>query len=120
MNHSVNDKHRVVVIRCACCLTATTLINGNVHDNAPRFHIFKVAFLHQFRCGSSRNQNGCNDQIRLGKLDRLDEKAVLTADFVKSLKTSRHAIDYVDFSYEAPFIKLKGFDPNLEKDETKN
>ena len=52
--------------------------------------------------------------------DRLDEKAVLTADFVKSLKTSRHAIDYVDFSYEAPFIKLKGFDPNLEKDETKN
>ena len=59
-------------------------------------------------------------QIRLGKLDRLDEKAVLTADFVKSLKTSRHAIDYVDFSYEAPFIKLKGFDPNLEKEEGKS
>ena len=59
-------------------------------------------------------------QIRLGKLDRLDEKAVLTADFVKSLKTSRHAIDYVDFSYEAPFIKLKGFDPNFEKEEGKS
>lgn len=53
-------------------------------------------------------------QIRLGKLERLDEKAQLTADFVKSLKTSRHAIEYVDFSYEAPFIKLKGFDPNAE------
>lgn len=59
-------------------------------------------------------------QIRLGKLDRLDEKAVLTADFVKSLKTNRHAIDYVDFSYEAPFINLKGFDPNFEKEEGKS
>ena len=59
-------------------------------------------------------------QIRLGKLDRLDEKAVLTADFVKSLKTSRHAIDYVDFSYEAPFIKLKDFNPDLEKTDGKS
>lgn len=59
-------------------------------------------------------------QIRLGKLDRLDEKAVLTADFVKSLKTSRHTIDYVDFSYEAPFIKLKDFDPNLDKEDGKS
>lgn len=57
-------------------------------------------------------------QIRLGKLDRLDEKAQLTADFVKSLKTSKHAIEYVDFSYEAPFIKLKGFDPNADDKNT--
>lgn len=59
-------------------------------------------------------------QIRLGKLDRLDEKAVLTADFVKSLKTSRHTIDYVDFSYEAPFIKLKDFNPDLDKADGKS
>ena len=45
---------------------------------------------------------------------------MLTADFVKSLKTSRHAIDYVDFSYEAPFIKLKDFNPDLEKTDGKS
>lgn len=46
-------------------------------------------------------------QIRLGSLDRLDEKASLTDDFISDLRTSRHTIEYVDFSYEAPFIRMK-------------
>lgn len=45
--------------------------------------------------------------IRIGKLDRLDEKAQLIGDFLADRKTSRHAVDYVDFSYEAPFIRLR-------------
>lgn len=46
-------------------------------------------------------------QIRLGSLDHLEEKAALTQDFLKDLQTTRHAIEYVDFSYAAPFIRLR-------------
>jgi len=45
-------------------------------------------------------------QIRLGKLERLDEKAHLTEDFLRDLETNPHAVEYVDFNYTAPFIKL--------------
>ena len=46
-------------------------------------------------------------QIRLGSMERLDEKAKLTQDFLDNLPGSRHSIEYVDFSYTAPFIRLK-------------
>ncbi len=46
-------------------------------------------------------------QIRLGGLDRLDEKAKLTETFLRDLKTAKHPIDYADFTYTAPFIKFK-------------
>ena len=45
-------------------------------------------------------------QIRIGKMERLEEKAKLTKDFLEELKTSRHAIEFVDFNFTAPFIKL--------------
>ena len=45
-------------------------------------------------------------QIRLGKLERLDEKAHLTADFLRDLETNPHPVEYVDFNYTTPFIKL--------------
>ena len=45
-------------------------------------------------------------QIRIGKLERLDEKARLTEDFLKDLETNPHPVEYVDFNYTAPFIKL--------------
>lgn len=45
-------------------------------------------------------------QIRIGKLERLDEKARLTEDFLRDLETNPHAVEYVDFNYTAPFIKL--------------
>lgn len=46
-------------------------------------------------------------QIRLGKLEqRLDEKAHLVDDFLRDLENNPHAVEYVDFSYTAPFIKL--------------
>jgi len=46
-------------------------------------------------------------QIRLGNMERMDEKAKLTQDFLDNLPNSRHSIEYVDFSYTAPFIRLK-------------
>ena len=46
-------------------------------------------------------------QIRLGNFDRWEEKAKLTRDFLLSLPNARHRIEYVDFSYTAPFIRLK-------------
>ena len=45
-------------------------------------------------------------QIRIGKMERLDEKARLTEDFLRDLETNPHPVEYVDFNYTAPFIKL--------------
>ena len=45
-------------------------------------------------------------QIRIGRLERLDEKAHLTEDFLRDLETNPHKIEYVDFNYTTPFIKL--------------
>lgn len=45
-------------------------------------------------------------QIRIGKLERLEEKARLTENFLKDLDTNPHPVEYVDFNYTAPFIKL--------------
>ena len=44
--------------------------------------------------------------IRLGELDRIPEKAGLTQDFLQDQRTTRHTVEFVDFSYDAPFIKL--------------
>ena len=44
--------------------------------------------------------------IRLGQLTGIPDKAVLTQDFLRDQKTTRHTVEYVDFSYDAPFIKL--------------
>ena len=45
-------------------------------------------------------------QIRIGKLERLDEKAHLTEDFLRDLATNPFPIEYVDFTFTAPVIKL--------------
>lgn len=45
-------------------------------------------------------------QIRIGKLERLDEKARLTEEFLRDLEANPHAIEYVDFNYTTPVIKL--------------
>ena len=45
-------------------------------------------------------------QIRIGALERLEEKAHLTEDFLRDLETNPNAVEYVDFNYTAPFIKL--------------
>lgn len=44
--------------------------------------------------------------IRLGQLAGIPDKAALTQDFLRDQKTTRHTVEYVDFSYDAPFIKL--------------
>ncbi len=44
--------------------------------------------------------------IRLGQLTAIPDKAALTQDFLRDQKTTRHTVEYVDFSYDAPFIKL--------------
>ena len=58
-------------------------------------------------------------QIRLGNFDRWDEKANLTRDFLLNLPNSRHQIEFVDFSYTAPFIRLKDklVDPEVKVNE---
>lgn len=45
-------------------------------------------------------------QIRIGALERLEEKAKLTEDFLRDMDSNPNAIEYVDFNYNAPFIKL--------------
>jgi len=46
-------------------------------------------------------------QIRIGKIEeRTDEKAVLVQDFLHDLENNPHDVEYADFSYTAPFIKL--------------
>lgn len=45
-------------------------------------------------------------QIRIGKLERLDEKAKLTEDFLRDLETNPRNVEYVDFNYTAPVIKF--------------
>ena len=45
-------------------------------------------------------------QIRLGILERMEEKARLTQDFLKDLATNPYQVEYVDFNYTTPFIKL--------------
>ena len=46
-------------------------------------------------------------QIRLGNLERLEDKARLTEDFLQDQQTSPYTVEYVDFSYEVPVIRLK-------------
>ena len=55
-------------------------------------------------------------QIRLGNFDRWEEKAKLTSDFLQNLPHARHRIEYVDFSFTAPFIRLKDqlVDPEIK------
>lgn len=45
-------------------------------------------------------------QIRIGKMERLDEKAHLVDNFLKDLDKNPNAVEYVDFNYTAPYIKL--------------
>ena len=45
-------------------------------------------------------------QIRIGKLERLKEKARLTEDFLRDLESNPHEVEYVDFNFATPFIKL--------------
>ena len=45
-------------------------------------------------------------QIRIGALERLEEKVHLTEDFLRDLDKNPNAVEYIDFNYTAPFIKL--------------
>ena len=45
-------------------------------------------------------------QIRLGKLERLEEKARLTADFLQDLEENKRPVEFIDFNYTAPFVKM--------------
>lgn len=46
-------------------------------------------------------------EIRIGKLERLDEKVRLTQDFLAELKTAKHPIEYIDLNFTSPFIKFR-------------
>ena len=44
--------------------------------------------------------------IRLGNAERIEEKARLTEDFLRDLNQNPYPVEYVDFNYTTPFIKL--------------
>ncbi|MFA6850521.1 MAG: FtsQ-type POTRA domain-containing protein [Selenomonadaceae bacterium] len=46
-------------------------------------------------------------QIRIGTLERLEEKAKLTEGFLAELKIAKHPIEYIDFDFASPFIKFR-------------
>lgn len=48
-------------------------------------------------------------QIRIGKMERLDEKADITKNFIAELQTAKYPIEYIDFQYASPFIKFKDY-----------
>lgn len=45
-------------------------------------------------------------QIRLGKLERLEEKARYTEDFLKDLSQNPLNVEYLDLDYTSPYIKV--------------
>lgn len=45
-------------------------------------------------------------QIRLGRLERLEEKARLTESFLRDIENNPLPVEYVDFNFKAPFLKL--------------
>lgn len=46
-------------------------------------------------------------QIRIGNTDRLAEKAKLTQNFLAEVKAKKLPVEYIDFNFASPFIKLK-------------
>lgn len=48
-------------------------------------------------------------QIRIGKLDNLNEKADITNSFILELQTAKYPIEYIDMQYSSPFIKFRGY-----------
>jgi len=46
-------------------------------------------------------------QVRVGSLERLEEKAAQTQDFLQELKVTRYPMEYIDLSYTKPFVKFR-------------
>ena len=46
-------------------------------------------------------------QLRIGTMERLEEKAAITRNFLAELKTAKHPIEYIDINFTSPFIKFK-------------
>ena len=44
--------------------------------------------------------------IRIGKLERLEEKANYTEDFLKDLDQNPNDVEYIDLDYTSPYIKV--------------
>lgn len=51
-------------------------------------------------------------EIRLGKLDNLEEKARICRDFLAELKLGKQPMEYIDLSFGSPFVK-----PQLENSQ---
>ena len=75
-------------------------------DDEALNKISEVAIISADYIVAYTNTGNRSIQIRIGKLERLDEKAHLTEDFLKDLENNPNPIEYIDFNYTAPFIKL--------------
>lgn len=48
-----------------------------------------------------------NVEIKIGTGERMQEKALLTQEFLAELDNTKLSIEYIDFNYATPFIKFK-------------
>ncbi len=46
-------------------------------------------------------------QLRIGSMERLEEKAAITRNFMAELRNAKHPIEYLDLNFSSPFIKFK-------------
>ena len=46
-------------------------------------------------------------QIRLGGVERMEEKAAMTEEFLAERKRSNLPVEYIDFNFTSPYIKFK-------------
>ena len=117
----VIDGYRALKTMAIPMITGVTLHDAYIGDDVENETVKKILYFLQQLDEESLNQiseiaitgpdylvayTTGSVQIRLGSLERLDEKAKLTMTFLEDLKTSKYPIEYVDFNYSSPFIKL--------------
>ncbi|MDL2280423.1 FtsQ-type POTRA domain-containing protein [Selenomonadales bacterium OttesenSCG-928-I06] len=55
--------------------------------------------------------------IKVGSLDRIEEKAALTISILKDIKDNKLKVEYIDLSYATPVIKIKQKETQIPKAE---
>jgi len=46
-------------------------------------------------------------ELRIGRLDRLDEKIKTTKAFLQDLRTNMQAIEFINMEYTQPFVRFR-------------
>lgn len=75
--------------------------------NALDFKYLKEFQVLEFINGTIEGKTVTGVVIRLGDLSNMELKAKLTENFLEDIRRSPIDAEYVDFKYDAPFIKMK-------------